>query len=145
LTEADDVNVVIMGSGRTGSLLAAMLTAADHDVTVIDWDSDSFSRLPDDFPGRTLLGNAMDYDVLRRAGIEAADAFVAATSGDNRNIMASEVAKEVFHVSKVIARIKDPNRAHFFSKLGLQSDCRTTLGAQAVLDLVQGWASEQAS
>ncbi len=125
--------------------MAGMLTSAGHDVTVIDWDVSSFGRLADDFPGRTVHGNAMDYDVLRRAGIDSAEAFVAATSGDNRNIMASEIAKEVFHVPKVIARVKDPSRAGFFSQLGLQCDCRTALGAEMLLDLVDSWESEQAS
>jgi trk system potassium uptake protein TrkA len=125
-----------MGSGRTGAMLAGMLDRSEHEVTVVDYVSNSFARLSDDFGGRTILGNGVDQDVLRRAGIETADAFVAATSGDNRNIMAAQIAREVFHVPKVIARIKDPNRAKFYHDQGIEVDCRTTAGAQILLDLV---------
>jgi trk system potassium uptake protein TrkA len=137
------VKVVIMGSGRTGSLLAGMLDDAGHEVAVVDWSPSAFSRLPATFSGRTVLGNAMDQDVLREAGMETADAFVAATSGDNRNILAAEVAQRVFSVPRVISRIKDPNRAMIFQQLGIDVDCRTTEGAKVVLDLV-GEALEDA-
>lgn len=127
------MNVVIMGSGRTGSLLASLLTQSGHDVTVIDWQESAFERLPEQFPGNTVLGNAVDQETLKRAGLDHADVFVAATSGDNRNIMASEVARNVFHVPRVISRVKDPNRAGIFSRLGIEVDCRTTAGAEAIL------------
>jgi trk system potassium uptake protein TrkA len=130
------MHIIIMGSGRTGSLLAEMLHRADHEVTVIDWNAGAFSRLPDDFRGRTVLGNAVDQDVLRAAGIDSADVFVAATSGDNRNVMASQIAQRVFRVPKVICRIKDPIRADIYSKLGIDVDCRTTEGTQVILDLI---------
>jgi trk system potassium uptake protein TrkA len=130
------MRVVIMGSGRTGSRLAAMLDREHHDVAVVDWSTPAFSRLPDEFGGRTVTGNAVDQDVLRRAGIEGADVFVAATSGDNRNIMAAQIARDVFRVPKVIARIKDPNRASFYAARGIQVDCRTIAGARFLLDLV---------
>ncbi len=130
------MRVILMGSGRTGSLLAAKLAAAEHDVTVIDWNQGAFARLPESFPGRTVVGNAVDQDVLRTAGIESADVFVAATSGDNRNIMAGQIALNVFHVPKVISRIKDPIRAEIYGQLGIEVDCRTTEGAQVILDLL---------
>ena len=130
------MHVIIMGCGHTGSLLAAMLAEAEYDVTVIDWSPAAFARLPDDFPGETVVGNAVDQDVLRRAGIESADAFIAATSGDNRNIMASEIAQQVFHVAKVISRVKDPIRAEIISSLGIQVDCRTIEGMEIILDLI---------
>jgi trk system potassium uptake protein TrkA len=125
-----------MGSGRTGSLLACLLARESHDVTVIDWHESAFDRLPDDFPGETVLGNAVDQETLHRAGIDSADVFVAATSGDNRNIMASEIARTVFHVPRVISRVKDPNRAGIFRKLGIEVDCRTTEGAEVILRAV---------
>lgn len=125
-----------MGCGRTGSLLACLLDRAGHDVTVIDWQESAFDRLPDDFPGVTVVGNAVDQETLIRAGIDSADVFVAATSGDNRNIMASEIARTVFHVPRVISRVKDPNRAGIFKKLGIEVDCRTTEGAEFILRAV---------
>ena len=130
------MNVVIMGCGRTGSLLATMLTDVAHDVAIIDWSESAFTRLPEDFPGRTVLGNAVDQDVLLEAGIRSADAFVAATSGDNRNVMASEVVKKLFHVPKVITRIKDPSRADIFHSLGIEVDCRTVEGTEVLMELI---------
>jgi trk system potassium uptake protein len=130
------MRVVIMGCGRTGSLLASMLADEGHDVAIIDWSPSAFNRLPDDFSGVTIEGNAVDQDVLRAAGIETADAFVAATSGDNRNIMASEVVQTVFSVQRVISRIKDPNRAEIYHALGIEVDCRTVEGAEALLEMV---------
>lgn len=125
-----------MGSGRTGSRLASDLDRAGHEVTVIDWSPQSLDRLPDNFGGRTHVGNAVDQDTLREVGLESADVFVAATSGDNRNIVASQIAQRIFHVPRVVARIKDPQRAQFFNDLGLHVDCRTTEGAEALLEVV---------
>jgi trk system potassium uptake protein TrkA len=136
--------VLIMGSGRTGALLAGMLDRAGHSVTVVDWNPSTFEHLDDTFAGRTVIGNALDQDVLRGAGILSADCFVAATGGDNRNIMASEIARRVFRVPRVIARIKDPERAKFFHELGLEVDCRTAAGAELLLDLAERELSEQA-
>lgn len=130
------MHVVIMGSGRTGSRLASMLDEAGHDVSVIDWSESAFDRLGEEFRGRTILGNAIDADVLREAGVERADVFVAATSGDNRNIMASEVVREEFRVPRVVCRVKDPNRASIFSQMGIHVDCRTSAGADAILNLL---------
>jgi trk system potassium uptake protein TrkA len=113
-----------------------MLDEAGHDVTVVDWSQRAFSRLGEAFGGRTVLGNGVDQDVLKEAGVESADAFVAGTSGDNRNIMAGQIAHEVFHVPRVIGRIKDPNRASFFSRRGLLVDCRTTEGSEVLLEMI---------
>lgn len=130
-----------MGSGRTGSRLAGLLSRAGEDVTVIDWDEQALERLPEDFAGQALIGNAIDQDVLREAGIEQADVFVAATSGDNRNIMASEIAKNVYRVPRVVCRVKDPIRADIFRGLGITVDCRTTAGADAILGMIGESAS----
>lgn len=138
------MRVVIMGSGRTGSLLAGMLSDAHQEVTVIDWNASAFSRLPESYSGMTIQGNALDQDVLRRAGLESADAFVAATSGDNRNIVAGQIALTVFQVPRVVARIKDPDRAAFFCERGMKVDCRTTAGSEILLELVEKELSEQA-
>lgn len=136
------MRVVIMGSGRTGKRLADRLLSTGHDVTLIDWSSRAFDGLPDDFSGETVLGNGLDQDILRQAGIESADVFVAATAGDNRNIMAAQIVQHVFAVSRVITRIKDPIRADFYRSRGIEVDCRTTAGADAVLHLVDEWALE---
>jgi trk system potassium uptake protein TrkA len=130
------MRVIIMGAGRTGSRLAVMLERAGHDVTVIDWDRAAFQRLPEEFGGEIVIGNGVDQDVLRAAGIETADAFVASTSGDNRNIMASQIAHHVFRVPRVISRIRDPIRADIYERMGIEVDCRTIVGADTILDLV---------
>ncbi len=97
-----------MGCGRVGAQLAALLDSDGHSVTVLDTDSYSFRRLPSTFSGTALLGNGIDEETLRKAGIEEADAFVAVTQGDNRNVMAAQIAKHIFNVPKVICRIYDP-------------------------------------
>lgn len=99
------MNIVILGCGRVGSTLATMMDRAGHKVSVIDFSSDAFQRLPPQFGGETIIGNGVDEDVLIRAGIKEADAFAAVTNGDNRNIMASQIANEIFHVKKVVCRI----------------------------------------
>ncbi|MGH2443228.1 MAG: NAD-binding protein [Chloroflexota bacterium] len=137
------MKVLIMGSGRTGSLLAQMLDQAGHEVSIIDWNADALTRLPDDFGGRTLLGNALDQDVLRLGGVETADVFVAATSGDNRNIVSGELAKFAFNVPRVVVRIKDPERAGYFARKGLQVDCRTSEGTSILIDLANRELLEQ--
>jgi trk system potassium uptake protein TrkA len=128
------VKVVIMGCGRVGAQTAANLDSAGHEVTVVDTDSRSFRRLPAKFGGETVVGTGIDEDVLRRAGIEDADAFVAVTNGDNRNIMASQVARLVFNVPQVICRIYDPVRAETYGRLGLTTVSPTITIAAIVVD-----------
>src|SRR3977135_4743288 len=108
-----------MGCGRVGARLALMMTHANHEVTIMDIKSSAFSRLGSDFKGKTILGKGIDQEVLRRAGIERADAFVAATQGDNRNIMASQIAKHVYGVERVVTRISSPLGSDTFADAGL--------------------------
>jgi trk system potassium uptake protein len=126
------VKVVILGCGRVGAMLATQLDKAGHTVSVIDNNSDAFQRLDPEFPGERIIGNGVDESVLRRAGIESADAFVAATNGDNRNIMASQIAKEIFHVQKVVCRIYDPIRQITYSELGIETISPTITGANLI-------------
>lgn len=128
------MKVVILGCGRVGSILATMLDRSGHTVAVIDQSSDSFQRLSPEFGGETIVGNGVDEDVMTRAGIKDADAFVAVTNGDNRNIMASQIAKEIFKVKKVMCRIYDPIREQTYHELGMDTMCPTTIGAQIFFD-----------
>lgn len=126
------MKIVIMGCGRVGSHLAARLDREGHTVSVVDTNQKAFDRLPADFGGTTVLGTGIDEDVLREAGIAEADAFVAMTEGDNRNIMASQVAREMFKVPEVVTRIYDPVREEIYRALGLHTICPTTIiGEQA--------------
>lgn len=130
------MKVVIMGCGRVGARIASILDHNGHDVAVIDTDSRSFRRLAGDFSGRTIIGTAIDEDVLRQAGIEEASAFIAVTNGDNRNIMASQVARSIFKVPEVICRIYDPVREDTYRRLGLTTVCPTTTISALILDHV---------
>lgn len=127
-----------MGCGRVGARLATKLTSAGHEVTICDINPSAFNRLGRDFTGTTMLGNGIDQEFLRRAGIERADAFVAATQGDNRNIMASQIAKHLFGVKHVVTRIYDPIRSDTFADLGLHAISPTVLGANAFYEDLTG-------
>jgi len=128
------VKVVVLGCGRVGATLATQLDQAGHSVSIIDISSDAFQRLSPKFKGNKIVGNGAQEDVLRRAGIETADAFAAVTNGDNRNILASQIAKEIFHIKKVVCRIYDPLRQRTFGELGLEAICPTTIVADRLLD-----------
>lgn len=123
-------DVVILGCGRVGSRLATMMDGDGFHVTVIDTDSYAFRRLPESFRGRTILGTGIDEDVLRRAGIEGARTFIAVTNNDNPNIMAAQIAQEVFRVPEVLARVYDVERASMYAQLGLKTICPTATIAQ---------------
>jgi trk system potassium uptake protein TrkA len=130
------VKIVILGCGRVGANLAGMMATAGHTVSVIDQSSDAFQRLGPEFQGTTFVGNGVDEDVLIRAGIREADAFAAVTNGDNRNIMASQIAKEIFKVKKVVCRIYDPIREETYRELGLEAFCPTLVGSQIMFDAI---------
>ncbi|HUS81780.1 MAG TPA: TrkA family potassium uptake protein [Dehalococcoidia bacterium] len=126
------MRVIIMGCGRRGSTLAAMLDAEGHDVTVLDVDAAAFSFLPDDFGGTEIVGNGADEDSLRCAGIEQADAFVSTTRGDNRNVMAAQMAKHIFNVPRVITLVHDPIREEMYRSLGLRTVSPTLIVAHSL-------------
>jgi len=128
------MKIVILGCGRVGSTLATMLDQSGHEVSIIDYSSEAFQRLSPDFRGETIPGNGVDEEILIRAGIKEADAFAAVTNGDNRNIMASQIAKEIFNVKKVMCRIYDPIREETFRDLGMETICPTKVGAQMFFD-----------
>ena len=113
------MHVVIMGCGRVGSALAAMLERLDHSVAVIDRDAGAFRRLSPDFAGERVTGVGFDRDTLLEAGIDRAHAFAAVSSGDNSNIIAARVARETFGLENVVARIYDARRAAVYQKLGI--------------------------
>lgn len=130
------MKAVIMGCGRVGARVASLLDHTGNDVTVIDVDSRAFQRLPATFGGDTIIGTGIDEDVLRRAGIEDADAFIAVSNGDNRNIMAAQVARLIFNVPEVVCRIYDPVREDTYRRLGLTTVCPTTTISAMILDSV---------
>lgn len=131
------MKVVIMGCGRVGAQLAGMLDADGHQVCVMDTDPYAFRRLPGTFRGSAMVGNGLDQDDLRKAGIEDADAFAAVTQGDNRNVMACQIAKHIFDVKKSVCRIYDPVRRDTYQLLGLDSICPTTVGANLMREALE--------
>jgi len=135
------MKVIIMGCGRAGSELAAALDREGHDVTVLDLNEYQFTRfLPKDFGGRKITGNGIDQDVLRRAGIEGADVFVAVTAGDNRNVMASQIAQHIFRVPRVVCRIYDPIREQMYHSLGLRTISPTKVMARLLKEAIEAEA-----
>ena len=127
------MHFVIMGCGRVGARLATTLDSMGHSVSVIDVDSKAFNRLPSDFSGRRVTGVGMDRAAMRQAGIRDAYAFAAVSSGDNSNIIAARIAREVFDVEHVVARIYDPTRAYLYEQLGIPTVASVQRTAESVL------------
>jgi trk system potassium uptake protein TrkA len=115
------MNVIIMGCGRVGARLAALLDAGGHKVTIIDTELYSFRQLPKTFNGRAITGDGLDGNFLRRIGIKEAKAFISVTQSDNRNTMAAQIAMHVFNVPKVICRICDPVYEEMYRDMGLNT------------------------
>lgn len=132
------MKIIIMGCSRVGAQLATEFDAEGHKVTIIDIDSYSFRKLPSTFKGTALVGSALDEGSLKKAGIEEADVFIAVTQGDNRNVMACQIAKHIYRVPKVICRIYDPIREEMYRNLGLRTVSPTKVVAKLLKDQTEG-------
>ena len=132
------MRVLIVGCGRVGATLARMLSEQDHKVTIIDQTADAFRRLGTKYKGERMVGSGTDTDVLKRAGIENADVFVSVTDGDNRNIMAAQIAKHVYNIPCVLTRIYDPSRAQAYRDMGIHTFCPTSIAAGIFSDIATG-------
>jgi trk system potassium uptake protein TrkA len=130
------MNVIVMGCGRLGEQLISLLLADGHQLAVIDYDVAALARLGPDFKGRVINGIGFDYDVLVAAGIQTADAFAAVSSSDNANIVAARIARNIFQVPRVVARLYDPRRAEIYQRLGLLTISSTTWGAERMRELL---------
>jgi len=130
------MKVIIMGCGRVGEQVARLMAEDGHHVTVIDYEPAALDRLGADFKGRRVLGVGFDREVLLEAGIEEADAFAATSSSDNDNIVAARIARNIFHVPRVVARLYEPSRAEVYQRLGLVTISSTTWGAQRIQELL---------
>ena len=127
------MKLVIVGCGRVGAALAEAFDNGGHDVVILDTTTRAFDRLSTEFKGQAIRGDGTDEDVLRKAGADGADFFLALTEGDNRNVMAAQVAVEKFSVGKALAKINDPVRAAAYAELGIATVCRTTMLTDAIL------------
>jgi trk system potassium uptake protein TrkA len=129
--------ILIVGSGRVGSAVAKRALEAGHEVSVLDSDPLSHERLDkdqstswEDAGGQFTVGTALEIDALMEAGIERADVFLAATSGDNTNVVIAQIAQRRFGVRRVVVRVADPGRAAWYAEQGLLTICPT----QAAID-----------
>ena len=134
------MNALIIGCGRVGSSIALQLQREGWDVTVVDENEDALARLGDHWPGAFLVGQGIDVDLLREAGIEEADAVVAATDGDNTNIVIGQVAQKRFGVRCVVVRILDPARADFYDSRGLRTVCPTKTAIDTLIEAARSCA-----
>ena len=126
------MKIVIVGCGRVGSVLADAFDTGGHDVVILDLSTRAFDRLPPEFKGQAVRGDGTDEDVLRRVGATDADVFLALTEGDNRNVMAAQIAAENLGVGRAVAKINDPVRAAAYAELGIATVCRTTMLSDAI-------------
>lgn len=130
------LDILVIGCGRVGAELAMALFRRGVNVTVVDPQPKAFERLDPDFKGRTVAGSGYDRDVLRRAGIESATGVAAVTSSDNTNFIAARVARDVFHVPHVVARVYNPHHALMYERMGLQTVASSSWGAQRIEHLL---------
>ena len=130
------MKIIIMGCGRVGGQLALLMETEGHDVTIIDSNPNTFARLGPKFRGKTIVGIGFDRNILIEAGIEKADAFAAASPSDNANVVAARIARNIFLVPRVVARLFDPDRAEVYRRLGLLTISSTMLGAERLREML---------
>jgi len=128
--------IVIVGCGRLGSLLATELSRKGHSVVVIDRDDSAFDGLSQEFSGFKVEGDATQITVLKEAKVDKADAFIATTHEDNVNLMVAQVARRVFNVPHVLARVFDPRREGAYAQLGIETVCPTSVAGEMFLEAV---------
>ena len=130
------MRLIIIGCGRMGAGLAQTLSQHRHTVTVVDRDPDAFIRLQPGFKGKTITGIGFDRDVLMQAGVEHADGLAAVTASDETNVVAARLARLMFRVPRVVARLYDPRKAEIYRRLGIQTISTTTWGIQRISELL---------
>ena len=128
--------IIIVGAGRVGIELAQSVAQQGYPVAIVDSNPKAFDRLGMNFRGRMVQGDALDQDALRRAGIESAHGLAAVTSSDAANIVTARVARDIFHVEHVVARVYDPTRGPIYEKLGLQTIASSSWGAKRIEQLL---------
>ena len=131
------MKALIIGCGRVGATVALQLQKEEWEVTVVDEKEDALSRLGEHWPGAFLVGHGMDTALLREAGIEEADAVVAATDGDNTNIIIGQVAQKRFGIDCVVVRVLDPARADFYAARGMRTVCPTKTAIDTLIQTVR--------
>jgi trk system potassium uptake protein TrkA len=128
--------IVVVGCGRLGSHLANYLSRDGNSVVVIDRAETTLNDLSPDFSGFRINGDATDMAVLKEAKLKNADVLIATTHEDNVNLMVAQVAKKIFHVPHVLARVFDPKREEIYAQLGIDTICPTSVAADMFLQAV---------
>ncbi len=131
------MKAIIVGCGRVGSSVALQLGREEWDVTAIDEKEEALQRLGEHWAGGFVVGHGMDTEILRKAGIEEADAVVVATDGDNTNIVIGQVAQKRFDIQCVVVRVLDPARAEFYNERGMRTVCPTKTAIDALTEAVR--------
>jgi trk system potassium uptake protein len=139
----DSRYIVIAGCGRLGSQLANSLSRAGHSVVVIDLNEGSFDELSPEFSGFRVEGDATRLSVLKSAKLKEADVFFAATHDDNLNLMVAQIARKIFNVQHVLARVFDPKREKVYDRLGIETICPTSVAAEMFLMAVASGRAER--
>lgn len=130
------MKIIVMGCGRVGEQFARLMDAEGHEVTVVDTDEAALEKMKEGFRGKVIVGVGFDRQILIQAGIERAEAFAATSNSDNANIVAARIARNIFHVPKVVASLYDPRRAEIYRRLGLLTFSSTALGVERVRELL---------
>ncbi|HAE87140.1 TPA: potassium transporter TrkA [Candidatus Marinimicrobia bacterium] len=128
--------IIIVGCGRLGSNLANIFSKRGDSVVIIDKNDETFNKLSPDFSGFRINGDVTQMAVLNNAKLEQADVFIATTHDDNVNLMAAQVAKKIFKVSHVLARVFDPKREQVYTRLGVDTICPTTVATEIFVQSV---------
>ena len=131
-------HIVIVGCGRLGGVLANQLSGIGHNLVVIDRRKTAFDKLSADFSGFKIIGDAVELQVLHEANIQDADYLFAATTTDNANLMVAQVAREVFNIPHVVARVYDPAREAIYARFGIQTISPTKLSGDAFMKFING-------
>jgi len=139
----DNRYIVIVGCGRLGSHLSNHLSRAGNSVVVIDRDEPTFNDLSPDFSGFRVHGDASQMAVLKEAKINKADVLIATTHEDNVNLMVAQVARGIFSVPHVLARVFDPKREEVYAQLGIDTICPTSVAAEMFLRAVANGDTER--
>ena len=137
------MKIVIVGCGRVGASAAEAWSEAGHDVIILDISTTAFERLSTTFKGAAIRGDGTDEDVLRRAGVEGADVFLALTEGDNRNVMAAQIARHIFGVKIVASRVFDPLREEMYRYMGVRTINPTHVQARRLKRIIEAPSDDE--
>jgi trk system potassium uptake protein TrkA len=130
------MSVVIVGCGNLGCYLANLLSEEGWGVIVVDWQEEAFSQLSRSFSGIKIVGDASEVHVLEEADIASADALIATTKRDNVNLMVAQIARQIYDVPVVLARVEDPNRQESYQEFNIMTICPTIMGALKLREML---------